>query len=314
MSEAKRPRLGGAVDSVEVDSLAGLVDILCAQSPAAAARSWRMALLAMMLPDLSPALDSSKCMMMALVHDLATALQYAPPGEQQQETTPPVVGVAEDAPAGAVASREGGAAMLKLRDTKLKGMESSASRVYELWEEYDAAKTPEAKAVRDLAAVAAAVRGNRQQCSEGGTELSPSPALAATCSTPACKQLLAEIKRRREDAAPAGTAVSPVQQGESERAAPRAPPPGVSQRTSMPLPTPQLKPPPGGTKPQPQPIQPPLRQQPAPGPPPTLQRLTVDNAHVGSILGKGGCNISRVRATSGAQVKIHEAAPGSTVR
>jgi hypothetical protein len=84
------------------------------------------------------------------------------------------------------------------------------------------------------------------------------------------------------------------------------------KRTSMPLPTPQLKPPPRVT--QPQPIQPPLQLQPAPRPPPSLQRLIVDNAHVGSILGKGGCNIARVRATSGAHVKIQEAAPGNTVR
>eukprot|EP01049_Picozoa_sp_SAG25_P016343 SAG25_NODE_3710_length_992_cov_0.773796_2_plen_233_part_00 len=81
------------------------------------------------------------------------------------------------------------------------------------------------------------------------------------------------------------------------------------KRTSMPLPTPQLKPPPRVT--QPQPIQPPLQPAPRP-PPPSLQRLIVDNAHVGSILGKGGCNISRVRATSGAHVKIQEAAPGNT--
>lgn len=42
--------------------------------------------------------------------------------------------------------------------------------------------------------------------------------------------------------------------------------------------------------------------------------MTVDNQHVGSILGKGGSNINQIRSASGAQVKIHEAQPGTSVR
>jgi predicted RNA-binding protein YlqC (UPF0109 family) len=46
----------------------------------------------------------------------------------------------------------------------------------------------------------------------------------------------------------------------------------------------------------------------------TSERLTVDNTHVGSIVGKGGSNINQIRSASGAHVKLHEQTAGSNVR
>jgi poly(rC)-binding protein 2/3/4 len=42
--------------------------------------------------------------------------------------------------------------------------------------------------------------------------------------------------------------------------------------------------------------------------------VTIPNKSVGSILGRGGSNISQIREISGAKVKLHESKPGGTDR
>jgi hypothetical protein len=53
---------------------------------------------------------------------------------------------------------------------------------------------------------------------------------------------------------------------------------------------------------------------PADQPPTTIVHLPIPTSLVSVVVGKGGETIQRVRAESGAKVKLHDSAPGSKTR
>jgi len=93
---------------------------------------YRMSIMAMIVKD--PALDKNRCIQMALVHDLAESIAgditpHAPITKQEK---------------------------YKLEDDAFKelcgmlGNSAESQLMYELWQEYEDASTPEAKLVKDL--------------------------------------------------------------------------------------------------------------------------------------------------------------------
>ncbi|KAL7412513.1 HD domain-containing protein [Mrakia frigida] len=99
---------------------------------------YRMAVLALCVPNkdsAAPPLDVGKCVMMAVVHDLA---------EAHVGDITPVDGVSKKEK-----HRLEEVAMTSFLEEMLGGGEA-AERIRELWNEYEAGQTPEAKFVKDL--------------------------------------------------------------------------------------------------------------------------------------------------------------------
>ncbi|ORY21463.1 HD domain-domain-containing protein [Naematelia encephala] len=122
----------------------------------------RMALMAMMLPsDPSRPLDIPRCVMMALVHDLAeahvgdiTPVEGVPPHVKHQ--------LEEQAMESFLDEMLGG-----------EGMRDAQERFRSLWNEYEARETPESKLVKDLDRLELALQGVEYERSQDIQTLNP---------------------------------------------------------------------------------------------------------------------------------------------